>query len=201
MRADLARAIVEDADLEIALSSDCLQDALALLVPLDLILLGHCRGRGGLTCDLATHVNASGTTAVVIIGPDPVLGLGSCAAKLDDPHSALAAHDCSDGEAVRHAIHTATGSARPRQRTPQPSVAPLPARPNLSTQEARALALYSSGLTLDAVADAMYVTPNTAATYLRRVRAKFRAAGSTADSKLELRDLAVAHGLLEGSAL
>ena len=69
--------------------------------------------------------------------------------------------------------------------------------PSLSHQERRALALYSSGMTLDAVAEAMFVTPNTVATYLKRVRSKLRAAGGEVDSKMELRDCALAHGVID----
>lgn len=175
-RAELARAVATEPDLELALSSDCMQDAMALLTPLDLILLGECRGRRGSTCDMARSVAASGGTTLVVLDSEAR----------------------TDGDAVRQALESATGGEPSPTQPAEPPLAALPACPSLSAQEGRALALYSSGLTLDAVAAAMYVSPNTAATYLRRVRAKFRAAGSAVDSKLELRELAIAHGLLEG---
>ena len=50
-------------------------------------------------------------------------------------------------------------------------------RPKLSIQEEQALVLYSTGLTLDEVADAMNVKKSTAREYLGRVTQKYTAAG------------------------
>ena len=62
------------------------------------------------------------------------------------------------------------------------------------------LELYASGLTLTDVAAELFLTENTVATYLKRIRAKMRATGLTVESKLELRDRAVACGLLRTTA-
>jgi two-component system, NarL family, uhpT operon response regulator UhpA len=68
--------------------------------------------------------------------------------------------------------------------------------PALSPQELRALALYASGLPLKSVARRLGVTPNTAKSYLDRVREKYADAGREARTKLELHRRAVEDGLL-----
>lgn len=69
-------------------------------------------------------------------------------------------------------------------------------RPSLSEQEARALVLYASGLTLEAVASELGVRPDTAKTYLGRVKAKYAEAGRPVRSKVDLNMAAVADGYL-----
>src|SRR5690606_3624216 len=46
-------------------------------------------------------------------------------------------------------------------------------RPKLSGQEERALVFYASGLSLEAVAEAIGVSTHTARTYLKRIKAKY----------------------------
>lgn len=70
-------------------------------------------------------------------------------------------------------------------------------RPKLSEQEERALVLYASGLTLDAVAEALGVKRDTAKTYLDRVKAKYADLGRTVRSKVDLGRAAVADGFLD----
>jgi DNA-binding NarL/FixJ family response regulator len=69
-------------------------------------------------------------------------------------------------------------------------------RPKLSQQEERALVLYASGLTLDAVAASLGVKRDTARTYLDRVRDKYAASGRTVRSKADLTRVAVTDGYL-----
>lgn len=71
-------------------------------------------------------------------------------------------------------------------------------RPSLSDQEERALVLYASGLTLPAVAQALMVKPETAKTYLARVKAKYGAAGRPIRSKVDLSRAAHDDGYLTG---
>ncbi len=66
----------------------------------------------------------------------------------------------------------------------------------LSPQEQRALLLYSSGMKLDAVARRMEVSPGTAKEYIKRVRAKYAAAGRPVPTKVELYKAAQDEGLL-----
>ncbi len=60
------------------------------------------------------------------------------------------------------------------------------ARPQLSQREKSVLIAYTSGMTLDAVAQRVGIRPSTAKTYLERVKAKYREAGRAAYTKLEL---------------
>jgi DNA-binding NarL/FixJ family response regulator len=69
-------------------------------------------------------------------------------------------------------------------------------RPALSDQEERALVLYASGLTLDAVAATLGVKRDTAKTYLDRVRAKYAGVGRNVRSKVDLSRVALADGYL-----
>lgn len=66
----------------------------------------------------------------------------------------------------------------------------------LSAQEQRALMFYSSGMKLDSVARRMGVSPATAKEYIRRVRAKYAAAGTPVPTKVELYRRAQEDGLI-----
>lgn len=70
-------------------------------------------------------------------------------------------------------------------------------RPQLSDQEERALVLYASGLTLGAVAEALGVKPESAKTYIARVKAKYGAAGRPVRSKVDLSRIALDDGYVE----
>jgi two-component system, NarL family, nitrate/nitrite response regulator NarL len=61
-----------------------------------------------------------------------------------------------------------------------------PIRPLLSEREHRVLTAYASGLTLDSVARQLGISPETARTYLKRVKAKYRQAGVPVYTKLDL---------------
>lgn len=68
--------------------------------------------------------------------------------------------------------------------------------PSLSPQELRALVLYSSGMKIDAVARKMDVSPGTVKEYIKRVRAKYTAAGTPVVTKVELFRAAQEEGLV-----
>ena len=70
-------------------------------------------------------------------------------------------------------------------------------RPDLSIQERSALQLYASGLTLEAVAHRMNVSPSTAREYLLRVRRKYADVGRTVRTKTDLYAAALQDGLLD----
>lgn len=61
-----------------------------------------------------------------------------------------------------------------------------PGRPPLSEREHRVLMAYVSGLTLDSAARSLGISPETARTYLKRVKAKYRRAGHPVYTKLDL---------------
>jgi DNA-binding NarL/FixJ family response regulator len=73
-------------------------------------------------------------------------------------------------------------------------------RPALSDQEQRALVLYASGMTIQAVAAMLGVQPDTAKKYLTRVKAKYAESGRPTHSKLDLRREAIRDGLVEPEA-
>ena len=66
----------------------------------------------------------------------------------------------------------------------------------LSDRERTALVLYASGLTMDQVAISMKIASSTANEYIDRSRAKFRAVGKAARTKVDLRRLAAEEGFL-----
>lgn len=66
----------------------------------------------------------------------------------------------------------------------------------LSPQEARTLALYASGLKLDAVARQMGISRGTASEYIKRVRQKYANKGEALPSKVDLYQKARDEGLL-----
>ncbi|HZI76799.1 MAG TPA: LuxR C-terminal-related transcriptional regulator, partial [Gemmatimonadales bacterium] len=59
-------------------------------------------------------------------------------------------------------------------------------RPRLSARERQVLIAYASGMTLEVAARHIGIKPGTAKTYLDRVKAKYRAIGRPAYTKLEL---------------
>lgn len=70
-------------------------------------------------------------------------------------------------------------------------------RPALSDQEERALILYASGLSLEAVAVALNVKRETAKTYLERVKRKYTAAGRPVRTKVDLHREALRDSLID----
>ena len=70
-------------------------------------------------------------------------------------------------------------------------------RPQLSDQEERAMVLYASGLTLDAVATALGVKRDTAKRYLDRVKGKYADAGRSVRTKIDFNNAAHADGYLD----
>lgn len=69
-----------------------------------------------------------------------------------------------------------------------------PKRPKLSDQEERALILYASGLSVDAVAESIGVKPDTVKKYLQRVRDKYAAVDRPLTSRLEWSRVAAEDG-------
>jgi two-component system, NarL family, nitrate/nitrite response regulator NarL len=92
-----------------------------------------------------------------------------------------------DGPALARTIRqiAAGGSAWTRGPTRAPG-ARGPGRPPLSEREHRVLMAYVSGLTLDATARSLGISPETARTYLKRLKAKYQQAGLPVYTKLDL---------------
>ena len=70
-------------------------------------------------------------------------------------------------------------------------------RPALSSQEERALVLYASGLTMDAVAVSMGVQRNSVKKYIARVKQKYAALGRPLHTKIDLNHAAARDGFGE----
>ncbi|MDH6181856.1 DNA-binding NarL/FixJ family response regulator [Microbacteriaceae bacterium SG_E_30_P1] len=88
-------------------------------------------------------------------------------------------------------------SPRPQAGRWRPAPGAPQSRPRLSVGEARALALYVTGLSTQEVADSMEVQYETVKTYLRRVREKYARAGRPASRKAELIRRAAEDGYLQ----
>lgn len=69
-------------------------------------------------------------------------------------------------------------------------------RPKLSAQERRVMGLYCQGKTVNEVAADLSISVETAKSYLKRVREKYRAAGHDVRTKVALRKRALADGIL-----
>lgn len=70
--------------------------------------------------------------------------------------------------------------------------------PRLGKQEQRALALYSSGLTIREVASQMATTEETIKSYVKRARRKYREVGVDLGTRASLRDHGMREGWLDG---
>jgi DNA-binding NarL/FixJ family response regulator len=68
--------------------------------------------------------------------------------------------------------------------------------PRLSAQERRVMALYGAGEPVKAVANQLGISEETAKSYLKRIRDKYRAAGLDVGTKVGLRKQAIADGIL-----
>ncbi|MGR2753202.1 response regulator [Agromyces arachidis] len=70
------------------------------------------------------------------------------------------------------------------------------AAPRLSAQERRVMALYGAGQPVKAVAFQLGISEETAKSYLKRIREKYRLAGHDVGTKVALRKRAIADGIL-----
>jgi two-component system uhpT operon response regulator UhpA len=68
--------------------------------------------------------------------------------------------------------------------------------PKLSAQERRVMALYGGGEPVKQVAQALDISEETAKSYLKRIREKYRVAGIDVGTKVALRKRAIQDGLL-----
>ncbi|GAB3123442.1 response regulator transcription factor [Glaciibacter psychrotolerans] len=68
--------------------------------------------------------------------------------------------------------------------------------PRLSAQERRVMALYGAGEPVKAVANQLGISEETAKSYLKRIREKYRLAGHDVGTKVALRKRAIRDGIL-----
>lgn len=99
-------------------------------------------------------------------------------------------------EAMLEAVRVAAG-VQPVVQAPAPLVAKALAAPKLSAGERAALELYAAGLSINDIAERLDVGYETAKTFLRRVREKYRALGRPAGRRTELTLRAAEDGFLQ----
>ena len=99
-------------------------------------------------------------------------------------------------DAARQVMGVARDNSPQRDWRPLPAGAANQTRPKLSAGEAEAFRLYVSGFSTNEVAAQMNVQYETAKTYLRRVRAKYRLVGRIAGRRADLIDRATEDGYL-----
>jgi len=75
------------------------------------------------------------------------------------------------------------------------------ASPRLSAQERRVMALYATGEPVKSVAYQLQISEETAKSYLKRIREKYRANGVDVGTKVSLRMQAIQDGILVGGDL
>ncbi|WP_353809318.1 response regulator [Agromyces sp. SYSU T00194] len=78
----------------------------------------------------------------------------------------------------------------------EPALADDREGPRLSAQERRVMALYGAGEPVKAVAFKLGISEETAKSYLKRIREKYRLAGYDVGTKVALRKRAIADGIL-----
>lgn len=156
VRSRWVRALAGDSSVEVAVSTWCLDDAVALRRAPDVALVGEC-AHGRAHCTAQLRLERLGCRVHLLRGDEQV-----------------------------HALPALS---------PGPPIAAVDV-PALSQRESRVLELYAAGMTLAEVAATLYITENTVATYIKRIRAKLRAAGVPVESKMQLRDGAQLCGLL-----
>ena len=127
---------------------------------------------------------ASGHRVIVLDGSQDLLQVAPALAA--GAHGYLTRdHDATALAATVRAV-AAGGTAWSLGPTPTARNAHLPGRPPLSHREHAVLMAYVSGLTLDAAARSLSISTETARTYLKRVKAKYRQAGLPVYTKLDL---------------
>jgi DNA-binding NarL/FixJ family response regulator len=114
---------------------------------------------------------------------------------LDAGAAALVAGQVPPGDIVA-AIRGVAAGARAGRRRPDAEAARGYESPRLSQGEEQALRLYITGRSTQAVAEVMNVQYETAKTYLRRVRAKYRLVGRVAGRRADLIERAAEDGYL-----
>jgi DNA-binding NarL/FixJ family response regulator len=181
-------------DLELAGAFTTVDDLLAAAADdLDVVALDLVLRDGSDAVDNVARLTTAGVCVLVVsVWPDPyqvavTFAAGASGYLTKD-------HDLAEFAAAVRVV-AAGGTAY----SPELALAclrdPRPERPKLSAQERAVLVAYASGLTLNAAARQVGVRPETARTYLDRVKAKYRAVGRPAQTKLELVDRVREDGL------
>lgn len=190
-----ARLVLHSEDIEFVYVGESLDDALLAVQsgPLDCFILDLDLGDGRSVLEnLATIASIEAPVLVVSATAHPR------SVQLAITHGALGyVSKSSSAEAFTEAFNAVCRGAA----YVSPDLAAMLATDagsnvQLSLQEQRALAMYSSGMKLETVARRMNVSSSTAKEYIRRVRAKYAAAGTPLPTKVELFQQVQREGLL-----
>ena len=189
-----ARLVSHSGDIEIAYSGDSIEKATAVAAaePVSCVVLDLDLGDGATLIDNLKAMIDTGAPVVIISAtatPKAVQtalarGAKAYVSKQSSADEFIRAVDA----ALRNSAYVSTDLAA-MLANEQTSV-------KLSAQEQRAMILYSSGMKLDSVARKMDVSPGTVKEYIRRVRAKYAAAGTPLPTKVELFRTAQEEGLV-----
>ena len=163
------------------------------LVPVpDVLLLDLDLGGAVADPGLAGRIEAAGCRVLVVsaladarsVGAMLDVGVSGFVSKREPPETLV--------EAITEVLADGTWTS--------PEVAALvltgPRRPSLSPVQERVLTLYASGMKLDTVARTMGISPGTAATHLKRARAKYALAGRDTSNRVDLYREALRDGLI-----
>lgn len=71
-----------------------------------------------------------------------------------------------------------------------------PSKPKLTKREQSVMSMYASGQAMKTVAAALFISEDTARSYMKRIRDKYRAVGIDLGNKVALRDQAIRDGYL-----
>ena len=163
------------------------------LVPVpDVLLLDLDLGGAVADPGLAGRIEAAGCRVLVVsaladarsVGAMLDVGVSGFVSKREPPETLV--------QAITEVLADGTWTS--------PEVAALvltgPRRPALSPVQERVLTLYASGMKLDTVARTMGISPGTAATHLKRARAKYAVAGRDTSNRVDLYREALRDGLI-----
>lgn len=195
VRDGVVRTISEQADMEVVFAGQSPDEAFAIDPPPRVVLLDLDLGdRMATPADVEAFLQRGNSDVIVMSAlTDPSLGRAMLAAG--------AAGICAKRDSMESLLAGVRAVVAGESWT-SPTVARIllaqsgPQRPQLSSQELRLVRDYAAGMPLPAVAEKMHISVDTAAGYLKRVRAKYDAIGRDARSKSGLYREALRDGLL-----
>jgi DNA-binding NarL/FixJ family response regulator len=192
VRSGLAGVVVRDLDATVV-HEGADPEAILGLVPLpDVLLLDLDLGGTVADPELAGRIQAAGCRVLVVsaladgrsVTAMLDAGVSGFVSKREPPATLV--------EAITEVMADGTWTS--------PEVAALvltgPRRPALSEVQERVLTLYAAGMKLDSVARVMGISPGTAATHLKRARAKYALVGRDTSSRVDLYREALRDGLI-----
>ena len=194
MRRGLEAILSDQPGFDLVVSSDGVDEVLAFIEPLDLVVLDIRLADGSEVADNIARLNAAGFPVLCLTAAEDPRGVRAAAAagslgvvrKSDSVDVLLDALErAAGGEPVATIDWAAAIDGDPRL-----------AHARLSPKEQEVLALYASGEKSVSVASNAGLSEKTVAEYVRRIRAKYAAVGRPAASRVDLYKRAVEDGFL-----